>query len=153
MLQILIDLSVWLHSLATTTFIGHFLLLSLIYLPVLAKNNAALLSEISKRSRRWMYISILIFAITGTYLTFADPNYLGFAKFGNLWGILMLLKHILILAMISMGFWFNGILRVGPMMSSNSGAAQAVTRFRSYVRLMAISGALVLLLTALAQVE
>jgi uncharacterized membrane protein len=153
MLQILIDLSVWLHALATTVFIGHFLLLSLIYLPVLAKNNAALLSEISRRSRRWMYISILIFAITGTYLTFADPNYLGFANFGNLWGILMLLKHILILVMIAMGFWFNGIMRVGPMMSSNNGAAQAVTRFRSYVRLMAISGALVLLLTALAQVE
>ena len=153
MSQILIDLSVWLHALATTVFIGHFLLLSLIYLPVLAKNNATLLSEISKRSRGWMYASILIFVITGTYLTFADPNYLGFANFGNLWGILMLVKHILILGMIAMGFWFNGILRVGSLMSSNTNAAQAVTRFRSYIRLMAISGALVLLLTALAQVE
>lgn len=153
MSQILIDFSVWLHALATTVFIGHFFLLSLIYLPVLAKNNATLLSEISKRSRRWMYISILIFAITGTYLTFADPNYLGFANFGNLWGILMLVKHILILGMIVIGFWFNAILRVGPMMSSNSGAVQATSRFRVYVNLMAISGALVLLLTALAQVE
>jgi uncharacterized membrane protein len=153
MSQILIDLSIWLHALATVVFIGHFLLLSLIYLPVLENNNSMLLSEISKGSRRWMYISILIFVITGTYLTFADPNYLGFANFGNLWGILMLLKHILILGMIAMGFWFNAILRVGPMMSSNSNAARAVTRFRSYVRLMAISGVLVLLLTALAQVE
>ena len=153
MSQILIDLSVWLHALATTVFIGHFLLLSLIYLPVLATNNATLLSEISKRSRRWMYISILIFVITGTYLTFADPNYLGFANFGNLWGILMLVKHIVILGMIAIGFWFNAILRVGPMMSSNTNAAQALIRFHSYIRLMAISGALVLLLTALAQVE
>jgi len=153
MSQILIDLSIWLHALATVIFIGHFLLLSLIYLPVLEKNNAILLSEISKCSRRWVYVSILIFIITGTYLTFADPNYLGFAKFANLWGILMLVKHIVVLGMIAMGFWFNAILRVGPMMSSSSNAAQAVTRFRSYVRLMAISGALVLLLTALAQVE
>jgi uncharacterized membrane protein len=130
MSQILIDLSVWLHALATTVFIGHFLLLSLIYLPVLANNNATLLSEISKRSRRWMYISILIFVITGTYLTFADPNYLGFANFGNLWGILMLVKHIVILGMIAMGFWFNAILRVGPMMSSNTNAAEALIRFR-----------------------
>jgi uncharacterized membrane protein len=153
MSQILIDLSVWLHALATIVFIGHFLLLSLIYVPVLAKNNATLLSEISKRSRRWVYLSILIFVITGTYLTFADPNYLGFAKFGNLWAILMLIKHVLILGMIAMGFWFNGILRVGPMMSSNSGAAQATSRFRLYVNLMAISGVLILLLTALAQME
>jgi putative copper export protein len=100
-----------------------------------------------------MYISILIFVITGTYLTFADPNYLGFANFGNFWGILMLVKHILILGMIAMGFWFNAVLRIGPMMRSNTNAVQAVTRFRSYIRLMAISGALVLLLTTLAQVE
>jgi uncharacterized membrane protein len=153
MSQILIVLSVWLHALATVIFIGHFLLLSLIYLPVLTKNNATLLSDISKQSRRWSYISLLIFVVTGTYLTFADPNYLGFANFGNLWGILMLVKHIVILGMIAMGFWFNAILRVGPMMSSNSGAAQAASRFRLYVNLMAISGVLALLLTALAQME
>jgi uncharacterized membrane protein len=153
MSQILIDLSVWLHALATTVFIGHFLLLSLIYLPVLAQHNATLLSEISKRSRRWMYASILIFVITGTYLTFADPNYLGFANFSNLWAILMLIKHILILGMIAMGFWFNAILRVGPMMSSNNSAELGIQRFRSYSNWMTILGVLILLLTALAQVQ
>jgi Predicted integral membrane protein len=153
MTEILIALSMWLHTLGTIVFIGYYVLLSLIYLPVLAKNNTTLLSEISRRSRRWMYGSLLIFIITGTYLTFADPNYLGFANFGNLWGILMLVKHVLILGMIAMGFWFNAILRVGPMMSSNSGSSQALARFRSYSNLMAISGVLVLLLTTLAQIE
>ncbi len=65
----------------------------------------------------------------------------------------MLIKHLLILGMIGMGFWFNAILRVGPMMRSNNGAQQAKLRFRLYVNLMAISGVLVLLLTALAQLE
>ncbi len=65
----------------------------------------------------------------------------------------MLVKHLLILGMIGMGFWFNAILRVGPMMSSNSGAEQATRRFRLYVNSMAMSGLLVLLLTAIAQVE
>ncbi len=151
--QILIALSVWLHALATTVFIGHYLLLSLIYLPVIAKKDVTTLSEISRHSRRWLYVSLLIFVVTGTYLTVADPNYLGLANFGNPWGILMLVKHILILVMIAMGFWFNAILRVGPMMSSNTGGTQAVAHFRSYVTLMAISGILVLLLTALAQIE
>jgi uncharacterized membrane protein len=153
MSQILIALSVWLHALGTVLLIGHYLLLSLIYLPVLAKNNGTILSEISKRSRRWMYISLLIFVVTGIYLMFADPNYLGFGDFGNLWGILMLVKHLLILGMIAMGFWFNAILRVGPMMSSNTGAAQAIARFRWYSNAMAVSGVVVLLLTALAQLE
>lgn len=81
-----------------------------------------------------------------------DSGYLGFMDFGNFWGIVMLLKHILVLAMIGMGFWYNAILRVGPMMSSNN-PEQAITRFRNYVNMMAVCGVLILLLTALAQVE
>lgn len=100
-----------------------------------------------------MYSSLLIFAVTGIYLTFADPNYSGFADFDNLWGILMLVKHLLILGMIAMGFWFNAILRVGPLMSSNTGAEQAIRRFSLNANLMAISGVIILLLTALAQTE
>lgn len=153
MSQILIALSEWLHAIATVVFVGYFLLLALIYLPVLSKGDGTALSEISKRSRSWLYVSLLIFLITGFYLTLADPNYLGLANFGNLWTILMLVKHVLILGMIAIGFWFNAILRVGPMMRSNSGAAQAAIHFRLYTNLMAISGVIVLLLTALAQVQ
>jgi uncharacterized membrane protein len=153
MSQILIALSVWLHAVGTVVLIGHYLLLALIYLPVLEKNNGTILSEISKRSRPWMYISLLIFIITGTYLMLIDPGYLGFMNFGNLWGILMMVKHVLIFGMIALGFWFNAILRVGPMMSSNNNAELGIRGFRRYSNLMAISGVLVLLLTAFAQVE
>ena len=154
MTQIFIALSYWLHAVATVIFVGHYVLLALIYLPVLSKTeNGTALSEISKRSRSWLYASLLVFIITGIYLMIVDSNYLGFADFGNFWGIVMLVKHVLIIGMIVMGFWFNAILRVGPLMSSNSGVAQAISRFRWHVNTMAVSGVLVLLLTALAQVE
>jgi len=153
MSQILTGLSVWLHALGTVILIGHFLLLYLIYLPVLAAKDASILSEISKRSRPWLYASLLIFLVTGVYLTFVDPSYLGLANFGNLWAILMLVKHVLVLGMIAIGLWFNAILRVGPMLNSNNGAEMAMRRFRLYVNLMAISGVLVLLMTAIAQME
>ena len=158
MSQFFAALSVWLHSLATIVLIGHYLLLSLIYLPALMKDgpahqNGAILSEISKRSRGWLYAALLIFAITGVYLTLTDPNYLGLGNFGNAWGVLMLVKHLLVLAMIAMGFWFNAVLRVGPLMSSNSGAALASARFRTYSNWMSICGVLILLLTAFAQVR
>jgi uncharacterized membrane protein len=153
MSQILIALSVWLHALATVIFIGHYLLLSVIYIPVLTMNNGMALSAISKRSRPWMYASLLIFMLTGVYLMFADPNYRGVGDFGNFWSIMMLVKHVMIVGMIGLGFWFNAFLRVGPMMSSKNSAALAIRRFRLYSNLMAISGVLVLLLTALAQVE
>jgi len=150
----LIALSYWTHALATVIFIGHYLLLALIYLPVLSKEgNGLALSEISKRSRPWLYASMIILAITGTYLTIADPNYLGLGNFGNFWGVMMLVKHLLILGMLVIGFWFNAIMRVGPLMSSNTGAVQAIARFCWYNNAMAISGILALLLTALAQVK
>jgi hypothetical protein len=66
---------------------------------------------------------------------------------------MMLVKHLLIVGMIGLGFWFNAIVRVGPMMSSNNNAELGIRRFSMYSNLMTISGVLVLLLTALAQVE
>lgn len=153
MSQILNGLSVWLHALATIIFIGYFLLLALIYLPVLGTKDPSILSEISKRSRPWLYVSLLIFALTGVYLTLIDSNYLGLANFDNLWAILMLVKHVLVLGMIAIGFWFNAILRVGPMLKSNHGADRAIRLYRLYVNLMATAGLSVLLLTAFAQME
>jgi uncharacterized membrane protein len=158
MSQTFTALSFWLHSVATVIFIGHHLLFSLIYLPAFAKNqenpvNGTVLSEISKRSRIWMYASLAIFIITGIYLMFVDPSYLGIGNFNNIWSVMMLVKHILILGMVGMGFWYNGLMRVGPLMSSNTGAAQAIARFRQYSNLMAITGVLVLLLTAISQAQ
>jgi uncharacterized membrane protein len=151
MTQFLVSLSTWLHAIATVIFIGHFVLLAGIYIPALSKNGSAL-SEISKRSRPWMYASLLVFAVTGTHLMLIDSGYLGFMDFGNFWGVVMLVKHILIVAMIALGFWYNAILRVGPLMSSNN-PDQAIIRFRKYVNVMAVCGVLILLLTALAQME
>jgi uncharacterized membrane protein len=157
MSQTLFSLFTWLHALATVVFIGHFLLCWLIYLPAFGKQKpeiaGPILSEVSRSSRNWMYASLLTFIITGIYLMIVDPNYLGVGNFGNLWGVLMLVKHILVIAMIALGFFYNAILRVGPLMSSNSGAAQAITRFGSYTKWMAVCGVLVLLLTAFAQFE
>lgn len=66
----------------------------------------------------------------------ADPNYLGVGDFGNPWSLLMPAKPVLIVAMIGMGFVFNGLLRVGPMMSSNNSAQLCIRRFRLYSNLM-----------------
>jgi uncharacterized membrane protein len=155
--QFLFSLSIWLHALATVIFIGQYLLLALIHLPAMRTSTldvtGPILSAISKQSRRWMYVALLIFFITGIYLMFADPSYLGVGNFGNMWSVLMLVKHILIMVMIGAGFWFNAIQRVGPMLSSRNSAEQAYGRFHLYVNIMAVSGALVLLLTAIAQIQ
>lgn len=157
MSQTLTALSFWLHSIAMIIFIGHYLLLALIHLPAMRASpldaTGPVLSAISRQSRRWMYASILVFFITGIVLMFVDPNYMGLGQFGNIWSAMMLVKHILILVMIGAGFWFNAIWRVGPMLSSHNSAELAYGRFKLYVNIMTISGVLVLLLTAIAQIQ
>ena len=143
MSQIWIALSFWLHAIGTVILIGHYFVLSVVYLPVLEKGGGVFLSQISKRSRPWMYASLVIFMVTGIYLTVADPNYMGAGDFGSPWAVLMLIKHVLIVGMIGLGFVFNGLLRVGPMMSSNHSAQLGIRRFRLYSSLMAISSILV----------
>jgi hypothetical protein len=66
---------------------------------------------------------------------------------------MMLAKHLLIVGMIGLGFWFNAFLHVGPMMASNNNAELGIRRFRTYSNWMAILGVWVLLLTALSQME
>jgi uncharacterized membrane protein len=155
MSQILLATSTTLHALAMIIFLGHYLLMSLIYLPALSgtENAGKALGEMSARSRRWLYLSILVFAATGVHLMLVDPNYLGIGNFSNPWALLMLIKHLFIVVMIALGFWFNALQRVGPAMRSNSGAAQGVAKFRQYSNLMAICGVIVLALTALSQVQ
>jgi uncharacterized membrane protein len=155
MLAIISAISTGLHALATVVFIGHYLLLSLVYVPVFSKseNGGNVLGQISRRSRPWLYASLIIFFITGIYLMLVDPSYLGIGNFANPWAVLMLVKHILILVMIGLGFWFNAILRVGQWIRSSSGAAQGLARFRNHCTTMSICGILVLLLTAFAQIQ
>ncbi len=155
MSQLLIATSTTLHVLAMIIFIGHYLLSSLIYLPALSTTDIGprALGEMSQRSRRWLYASILVFLVTGVHLLLVDPNYKGIGNFSNPWAMLMLVKHIIILVMIGLGFWFNALQRVGPAMRSNSRAARGVAAFRRYSNLMAICSVLVLALTALAQVQ
>lgn len=154
MTPLLITTATSLHALATIVFIGHYLLLYLLYLPALAKPDAgswAALSEISHRSRPWLYIALLVFFLSGFYLMLIDTNYLGIGNFSNPWAILMLVKHIVVLVMIGIGFYINSIQRVGPALRTHPGDARVMARFRRYVNSMAICGVLVIVLTAVAQ--
>jgi uncharacterized membrane protein len=158
MTQLLIPFATLLHALSTVVFVGYFVLMAVLILPASTQNGftpqvGAWLSSISHRSRSWLYSALVLLGVTGTYLTLVDANYRGIGNFANPWAILMLIKHIVILGMLVLGFWFNSIRRVGPLMAANTRADQALAAFRWYTNAMAFAGVLVLLLPAVSEAQ
>ncbi len=155
MTQTLIVAANILHTLATIVFIGFYVVMTIIILPVFTTKKSSgmqTLSEISKRSRWWLYSAMVVLALTGTYLTLVDGNYAGIGNFNSAWAILMLIKHIVILLMVVLGFWFNAIKRVGAGMLSTSNAEAGYVQFKRYCVWMMVSGVVVLVLTGVGQV-
>lgn len=152
--QFLIVISTIFHSLATIIFIGYFFIMLVLIDPILVHNESTglqMLSEISKRSRWWLYAALGVLALTGVHLTLGDANYSGIGQFNTPWSILMLVKHIVILIMLILGFWFNAIRRVGKGLLSTSNALMAVIRFKRYIFYMSLCGVVILVLTAIGQ--
>jgi uncharacterized membrane protein len=151
----LIALSTWLHALATIVMIGYFVFTSLIYLPVFERQMQAnalrdLLEHVSARLRPFFGGSLLIFLVTGTHLMLINKNYLGLGNFFvNPWSILMVTKHVLVLAFLALAI-FSERAFLGQISNEKP---EALRQFRSALNINTVLGVVILLLTAVAQVE
>jgi uncharacterized membrane protein len=148
-----IALSTWLHTLATVVFIGHYLFMSLVYLPVFerqAKGNALreLLDEVSSRLRPFFGSSLLIFTVTGTHLMMVNEDYLGLGDFvGNAWSVLIVVKHIIVVAFLALAIFSERAI----MGKISDKQPQALKQFRLALGVNTFLGILILLLTTAAQ--
>lgn len=149
-----IALSTWLHVLATIVFVGYYFFTGLIYLPVLERQMQTnglreLLECISARLRPFFGGSLLIFLVTGTYLMVINKDYLGPGKFfSNPWSILMVIKHVLVLAFVVLAMYAERAF----MGQISNKKPQALKNFRMAVNMNTILGAIIVLLTSMVQV-
>jgi uncharacterized membrane protein len=153
MSTLIIALSTWLHSLATIVMVGYFIFLGLIYLPVFERQMKAnalrvLLEQVSARLRPFFGSSLFIFLVTGTHLMLINEDYLGLGNFfGNLWSILIVIKHVLVLAFLALAvFSERAFLR-----QISDEKPDAVKQFRWALNINTILGAVIILLTSIAQ--
>ena len=148
-----IALSIWLHTLATVVFVGHYLFLSLVYLPVFeqqAQGNALreLLEQVSGRLRPYFGSSLLIFLVTGTYLMMINEDYLGLGDFfGNVWSVLIVVKHVIVLVFLALAIYSERAI----MGKISDAQPQALRQFRLVLGVNTALGILILLLTTAAQ--
>ncbi len=78
----------WLHLLATAAMIGIYLLLSLVFTPVFVQqlNGAALgkmVVGVYNKALPYLLLALLIFIVTGIYLTLTNDQYTGMAQINN----------------------------------------------------------------------
>jgi uncharacterized membrane protein len=152
-LVLLAAISTWLHVLATIVMVGYFLFASLIYLPVLERQMSAealrsLLEQVSARLRPYFGGSLLVFLVTGTYLMVINKSYLGLGQFfSNPWSILIVVKHVLVLAFLALAVYSERAFL--PQVSDQK--PQALKNFRWALNINMFLGALIILLTSIAQ--
>jgi uncharacterized membrane protein len=158
MFPIFLSVVNWIHLFATVVWIGGMTTNLFVVLPSIRETlepgvMGKLMGAVMKRFRVWIYISIVLLVLTGFGMMRFNMNYLGFAQFGNVWSVVSLIKHVVILVMIIMSVYaFEGLARKVVKVAIK-GPSDDLTRLqKKQISLAAtgfILGLIVLLLTGI----
>src|SRR5512146_424145 len=95
----------WLHLLATVTWIGSLVSISVLILPASRRalkpvDELALLDGIQKRLEPIAWFSVSLLIVTGLFQMSINPHYNGFLSSSGQWSLAILAKHILVALLI-----------------------------------------------------
>jgi uncharacterized membrane protein len=150
-------LAVWFHTLAFVIVMGYYGILGRVMLPALERSldgpaQAAALAAVERRALPLVALSVALFAVTGTYLLLVDSHYAGLGNFfASTWTTLMLVKHGLVIVMVVLGVMVDRFIRRTANATSDPARASALRRVGLSAEGATGLGALVILLTAAAQ--
>ena len=155
-------LTYWLHMLATVSWIGCIVSISILILPAAGKalkpaDQLALVSAIQQRLEpiAWFCMSLLV--LTGLFQMSVNPHYDGFLSTSTQWSLAILVKHLLGILMVvasAIQTWevIPAIRRA--LMKNQADEAQVLILQKREVRLLRINfglSLLILLATAFAR--
>lgn len=150
--------AVWLHSLATVVLLGYYAVMALIVIPVLrsALKEGALgrvVPDIERRALPLVLGAVGVFLLTGLFLLLSDHRYLGLGHVvDNTWSIVILVKHVIVIALVAIGVWLDVVVvRDTAMPADEPARSAALRRLARGTTAIVVLGAVVLLLTAVAQ--
>ena len=114
MREMLLVTCTWLHLVVTVIWIGHMINSVLLFTPPLARRYVKgteygdFIAEYRRRDQPVSLSCIAIFFITGLGLLLLDEHYEGIGSvFANNWSAVLFAKHILVLAMVGLGFYMG----------------------------------------------
>ena len=98
-------LTYWLHLLATVTWIGSIVAISILFLPAAKAtlkpiDHLALIDAMQKRLEPIAWFSMTLLLLTGLFQMSVNPHYDGFVSTSTQWSTAILIKHILGIFMV-----------------------------------------------------
>jgi uncharacterized membrane protein len=157
-MDVLLVGALWLHTLAFVIAWGYYGVLGRVILPGLGRSlppaaRASAVVAIERRALPLVAISLVLFVGTGTYLLVSDPAYAGLGNvFASTWTTMMLAKHVLVVAMVGLGIGVDVVVRRVAADSTDESRARSFRQLSLCAETTTALGALVVLLTAVAQV-
>ena len=151
-------LAMWLHTVAFVIAWGYYGVLGRMVLPGLERSlerpaQAAALVAIERRALPLVVLSMVLFVVTGSYLLVVDTHYAGLGDFfASTWTTLMLVKHVLVVALVIVGVYIDRLIRHAGEATSDGARESALRRVALSAEGATALGALIVLLTAAAQV-
>jgi uncharacterized membrane protein len=163
MQETILSTSYFVHLLATVTWIGGLLILTLFVWPLAHRfirnpdESRQFVLGLQRRFRPMANLSLVFLLGTGMIQTGADPNYEGLLTFDNGWTIAMLFKHLAYVGMVAL----VGIVQFGIVPAIERATllaardqpndlAQLIKREANLTRGLLGLGIIVLLFTAIA---
>lgn len=95
----------WLHFMATVTWIGSLVSISLLILPAAKRtlkpvDQLAFIEAMQKRLEPIAWFSMGLLVVTGLFQLSANPHYNGFLSTSTQWSLAILIKHSLAIIMV-----------------------------------------------------
>lgn len=151
-------LSLWLHTLAFVIVMGYYGVLGRIVLPGLRRSldleqAAGALMAIERRALPFVLLSVVLFALTGSYLLVIDPDYAGLGNYTTSWATLMLFKHVVVVTLVVVGLMIDRMIRQLADAADDTAREQALRRIGLSAEGATGLGALTILLTVMAQLS
>ncbi len=151
----------WLHLLATVTWIGSLVSISVLILPVAGRalqpvDELALLDGVQKRLEPIAWFSVSLLIATGLFQMSVNPHYNGFLSTSGQWSLAILAKHslVVILVAVSAVHTWDVLPTMRRLLMRREKADQAQMlrlqrRERGLLRASLVLAALILLATAI----
>jgi uncharacterized membrane protein len=146
----------WLHTLAFLIVLGYYGILGRFVVPTLERTlDGPMLTRtlvaLERRALPWVLLCVGLFIVTGVYLLVVDPHYHGLGNISGSWGALMLLKHLLVAGLVGLGILVDFLVRDLDWAPDTAALRRAVGRIGLVAEGMTGLGAVIILLTVVAQ--